>query len=117
MPIIDVTGYGQQEVTVMVNIRTAIQEAFQKRWGFEHLDTTTVNFMPDPSILPSFDVHAMARVYTKKFCDMDTEEIKEVCWEVQRILEKHGKHTFNEAFAPGFPDVMCGGWQEGYRTN
>ena len=116
MPIVDVSGFTADEVPQMKAIRGAIQEAFQERWGFERLDTTTVNFFVDPSVETSPDVHAMARVYTKQFLKMDDAGRDEVCWEVQRILEEQGGHTFNEAFPPGFAS-MCGGWKEGHPLN
>lgn len=116
MPIVDVTGFTADEVPRMNAIRQAVQAAFQERWGFERLDTTTVNFLVDPSIETSPDVHAMARVYTKQFIGMTDEQRDEVCWEVQRALEEHGGHTFNEAFPPGY-NSMCGGWKEGRRPD
>lgn len=116
MPIVDVSGYTAEEVPQMIAIRHAIQDAFQRRWGFERLDTTTVNFFVDPSVNTSPEVHAMARVYTMKFMDMTESRRNEVCDEVYRLLEKYGKHTFNEAFAPGY-NPMCGGWKEGHEPN
>ena len=44
MPIVDITGYGANEVSQMQAIRFAIQEAFKVRWGFDEHGTTTVNF-------------------------------------------------------------------------
>ena len=117
MPIVDVTGLGADEVPQMQAIRSAVQQAFQERWGFERLDTTTVNFSVDPSAESSVDVHVMARVTTVQFSKMDDKGIFEACWEVQRLLEKHGDHTFNEAWPPGYPHIMCGGWREGCRPD
>ncbi|MCA9355186.1 hypothetical protein KC865_01385 [Candidatus Kaiserbacteria bacterium] len=116
MPIVDVTGFTADEVPQMKAIRHAVQTAFQKRWSFERLDTTTVNFLTDPSIETSPDIHAMARVYTMQFINMTEEQRDEVCWEVQRALEEHGGHTFNEAFPPGYKSI-CGGWKEGRRPD
>jgi len=116
MPIVDITGFTAHEVPQMKVIREEIQKAFQGRWKFKRLETTTVNFLVDPSIETSPDVHAMARVYTKQFLKMDDASRDEVCWEVQRILEKHGGHTFNEAFPPGFSS-MCGGWKKGLQID
>lgn len=115
MPIVDVTGFTADEVPQMLVIRKAIQVDFKNRWGFDRLDTTTVNFLTDPSIETSPEVHAMARVTTIKFDEMDDDDIREVCWEVQRALEQYGGHIFNEAWPPGYTNIMCGGWKEGHR--
>lgn len=101
----------------MHTMRAAIQEAYKDRWDLPRLDTTTVNFMTDPSIETSLDVHAMARVTTVQFNKMEDGSIREACWEVQRLLEQHGGHTFNEAWPPGYPHIMCGGWKEGCRPD
>ena len=115
MPIVDITGFTEEEAGEMTAVETAIQEAFKERWGLRRLDTTTVNFLACLNIKTSPDIHVMARVTTIRFDEMEKDEIEEVCWEVQKLLEQHGGHVFSEAWAHGYPNVMCGGWKEGYR--
>lgn len=117
MPIVDITGFTADEIPEMLVIRKVIQVAFKKRWDFNRLDTTTVNFLVDPSIDTSLGVHAMARVTTTQLNKMNDDAIRDVCWEVQKLLEQHGNHTFNEAWPPGYTNIMCGGWKEGCRPN
>lgn len=116
MPIVTVTGLTADEVPQMKAIRHAVQTAFQERWGFDRLDTTDVKFSVDPSIETSIEEHVIGKVYTKQFVGMTDEQRDEVCWEVQRALEEHGGHTFNEAFPPGY-NSMCGGWKKGHRPD
>ncbi len=108
MPIVDITGFGADEVPQMQATRLAIQRAFKARWGFDELGTTTVNFSVDPSVEPSPDVHAMARIYTKQFLKMDNDGRDTVCDEVVLLMEEHGGHKFNEAFPPGYSSMRGG---------
>ena len=108
MPIVDITGYGANEVPQMQAIRLAIQEAFKARWDFDELGTTTVNFSVDPSVESSSEVHAVARICTKQFIKMDDAGRDAVCDEVVLLMEKHGGHTFNEAFPPGYKSMRGG---------
>lgn len=108
MPIVDITGFTTDEVSKMKAIRLAIQQAFQVRWGFEELVTTTVNFLVDPSVEPSLALHAMARIYTKQFIKMDNAGRDVICDDVVLLMETYGEHSFNEAFSPGYNSMRGG---------
>ena len=109
MPIVDITGFTADETDAMDVIRFVIQVAFQKSWGFPRLDTTSINFLVDPSLTPSLKNHVIARVYTKKFIDMDDLGRDKVCEITYFLMEKYGGHEYNEAFPPGYKS-MQGRW-------
>ena len=108
MPIVDISGFGNDEVEKMKNIRLAIKIAFARIWSFNDLDLdqTSVNFAVDPSVESSLEVHTMARIYTKQFIKMTDSERDEVCSLVCGLLERFGEHKFNEAFSPGYTSMQ-----------
>ncbi|KKP68647.1 MAG: hypothetical protein UR66_C0004G0047 [Candidatus Moranbacteria bacterium GW2011_GWE1_35_17] len=93
MPIIDVSGLMSSEREKKVYIRKDLK-VFFKTLGFSE-DSTTVTFDTDDTTGP--EEHVMARMYSKKFMQMEVLELERMCDSVVAVLEKAG-HPFNEAF-------------------
>lgn len=94
MPIIDISGFTQEEEEKKQKLRRDLQGYFQYKYGFGW-DSTFVTFLNDDTVEPN--QHVMARMYSKSFMKMNEEQLQRLCDEVIVILETAG-HPFNEAF-------------------
>jgi len=93
MPIIDISGLTADEGDAKIRIRKDLR-IFFGTLGFSE-DSTSVTFATDDTIGP--DEHVMARMYSKKFMQMDVSDLERMCDNVVAILEK-ANHPFNEVF-------------------
>lgn len=93
MPIIDISGLMPSEKKAKIQIRKDLK-AFFETLGFSQ-DSTSVTFITDNTI--TIEEHVMARMYSKKFMQMNVPDLESMCDSVVAILEKAG-HPFNEAF-------------------
>lgn len=94
MPIVDVSGLTAGETSAKVKIRKEIKKYFANRLSISE-DSTTVTFSTDDTT--DSQEHVMARLYSKAFIKMNTEDLEEICDNVVTILEKAG-HPYNEVF-------------------
>jgi hypothetical protein len=95
MPIVDISGFTENENVIKIDLRRRIQVLYHERLGVP-LAATTVTFITDDTTKEGGPV--MARLYSKKLMDMNQADLDALCDEVVEILEDHGGHDFNEAF-------------------
>ena len=103
MPIIDVSGLTKDEVEEKVAIRAGIKKCFASRFGIPE-ETVTVTFITDDTT--DRHEHVMARMYSRRFIGMNTQDLEEIGYDTVAVLEIAG-HPYNEAF-PIPIMAMCG---------
>ena len=94
MPIIDVSGLTRDEADVKAIIRAKVKTLFGMILAIPE-DSTTVTFITDDTTGPN--EHVMARLYSKSFVGMSTQDLAGICDSIVAILEEAG-HPYNEAF-------------------